>query len=174
MATPNIPDKLINYNVYVENNVLAGVADVTLPSFEALSETIKGAGIAGEIELGTIGHFGKMSTEFTFRTITSAAVALAAQKIHAIELRGAQQVMNTSEGVLSAEPVKVVLRCTPKKVDLGKLAVASVTDTKVEFEVIYIKILVNGEEIVELDKLNSIYKVNGTDYMTSIREALGL
>ena len=44
-----ISEKLINFRVYAENSELLGLADVTLPTLEAKSETISGAGIAGEV-----------------------------------------------------------------------------------------------------------------------------
>ena len=44
----NIPTKINNYNVYNEGEKLLGVGDeLTLPDFEATSETVSGAGILG-------------------------------------------------------------------------------------------------------------------------------
>ncbi|MCL6456491.1 MAG: phage major tail tube protein, partial [Gorillibacterium sp.] len=45
-----VPEKLNDFRVYRDGNNLAGVADIQLPSFENMTETIKGAGIAGEYE----------------------------------------------------------------------------------------------------------------------------
>ena len=41
-----VPEKLINYKVYLDGSDMVGLADVELPNFEAMTETIKGAGIA--------------------------------------------------------------------------------------------------------------------------------
>ncbi len=43
-----VPEKLINFRVYEDGDDLVGVADVTLPTLDAMTETVKGAGIAGE------------------------------------------------------------------------------------------------------------------------------
>ena len=52
----NIPTKINNYNVYNAGDKLLGVGDeLTLPDFEATSETVSGAGILGEIDDPTIG-----------------------------------------------------------------------------------------------------------------------
>jgi len=48
------------------------------------------------------------------------------------------------------------------------------SDTKNTFEVDYIKISIDGKERVELDKYNYICKVDGVDYLSAVREALGL
>ena len=51
MATGNkVPERLVNFRVYNEGNDLLGVATVDLPSIEAMSDTVSGAGIAGEVE----------------------------------------------------------------------------------------------------------------------------
>lgn len=71
MATGNkVPERLINFRVYNDGNDLLGVANVDLPSIEAMSDTVSGAGIAGEVESPILGHFGSMTATFTWRTIT--------------------------------------------------------------------------------------------------------
>lgn len=93
MATGNkVPERLINFRVYNDGNDLLGVANVDLPSIEAMSDTVSGAGIAGEVESPILGHFGSMTATFTWRTITPELAKLANQKAHALDLRGSQQV----------------------------------------------------------------------------------
>ena len=51
MSIANIPEIINDFNVYKGGSKLIGVSDeVTLPDFEAMTETISGAGIAGEYE----------------------------------------------------------------------------------------------------------------------------
>lgn len=57
----------------------------------------------------------------------------------------------------------------PKGVDLGKLSPGKATGTKNTFEVIYIKVEENGKTLLELDKLNFVYIVNGVDILAVIR-----
>ena len=84
MAATQIPEKLINFNVYRDNHVLVGIADVDLPPIEFMTDTIKGSGIAGEVESIVMGHFGKMPLSMTWRTITGDNTYLAAPMIHPI------------------------------------------------------------------------------------------
>ena len=70
--------------------------------------------------------------------------------------------------------VKVVVRGVPKSTELGKLEVGATTDTKNTIEVNYIKITVDQDTILEIDKYNYICNINGTDYLAAVREALGL
>lgn len=45
----NVPEKLINFRVYNNGADLVGSADVTLPKLNAMTQTVKGAGIAGKL-----------------------------------------------------------------------------------------------------------------------------
>ena len=89
-----IPSKINMFNVYKDGNTLAGLSgEVTLPDFEAISETISGPGILGEIDDPTIGHFGSQEIEIPFRNITDDTFILMnpGDEVN-ITLRGAIQV----------------------------------------------------------------------------------
>ena len=143
----NIPTKINNYNVYNEGEKLLGVGDeLTLPDFEATSETVSGAGILGEIDDPTIGHFGNMQLEIPFRTLDKEATNIVPKSI------------------------RVVVRGRAAKLTGGKLKRASTMDSGVTLNILYILIEVNGESVVELDKMNPTYKVNGVDLLAEYKE----
>ena len=71
-------------------------------------------------------------------------------------------------------PVKCAVRGVPKKTELGKFDVGTTTGTANTVETAYIKVSVDGETVLELDKFNYICNTGGVDYMADIREALGL
>ena len=48
------------------------------------------------------------------------------------------------------------------------------SDTKNTIEVNYLKVTIDGENVLELDKYNYICNIGGTDYLSDVREALGL
>lgn len=171
MSNP-IPEKLINFRVYLEGDNLIGVADVELPKLVAMSETVSGAGIAGEVESPVIGHYGSMTTTINFRTVNSDAGTLATPKAHLLDFRGSQQVYDA--GVYSTVPVRVTMKAIPKSVDLGKFKVGSPTETSDEFEVVYLKLYVSGKERVEIDKYNNIARFDGTDVLAGVRADLGI
>lgn len=172
--TTKMAEKLINFRVYNEGQNLLGVADVDLPSIESMTDTVKGAGIAGEVDSPTLGHYGPMSCTINWRTVTKAAMALVKPKAHQLELRGAVQVYDSAAGVYETLAQKFVLKAVPKKMSPGKLDVGTKQDTSSEFEVTYIKIFLDGKETFELDKYNYICKIDGEDFLAGTREALGL
>lgn len=169
-----VPEKLINFRVYEDGTDLLGIADVELPSIEAMTETIKGAGIAGEVESPVLGHFGSMSLTLNWRAVTKPTVHLTRQKAHNLDLRGATQIYNSGTGEYKVSSLKVSVRCIPKKTELGKLDVWATADASNEFEVTYMKVTLDGKDIVEIDKYNYICVINGEDYLKKVRQALGL
>jgi P2 family phage contractile tail tube protein len=171
MANP-IPEKLINFKVFLEGKDLVGVADVELPKLEAMTETVSGAGIAGEVESPVLGHFGSMTTTIKFRTITGDVGTLARPAAHLIDFRGSLQVQDA--GQYKTVPVRATVKAIPKSVDLGSLEVGKPTGTANEFEVVYLKIYVEGKERVEIDKYNFIASFDGVDVLSSVRKDMGL
>lgn len=169
-----VPEKLNDFRVYRDGNDLLGVADVSLPDIEFLSETVKGAGIAGEVDSPTVGQLASMQLSLNWRTITKPLTILAQQKAHALDLRGSMQIFEAAMGEYRQVPVKIAVRGLPKKIGLGKFDKGSSTDSSSEFEVIYMKISINGETVIEIDKYNYVCVINGVDYLLQVRIALGL
>lgn len=168
-----IPEKLINFRVYEGGTNFAGIVDAELPELESMTETVKGAGIAGEYDSPVIGHYQSMTLSLSWRTPTPKLLQLAAPKVHQLDLRGAIQVNDAANGQYKSVPLRVTVNCIPKSTKPGKLEVGSPTDSSNEFEVTYIKIWYDGTEYIEIDKLNFICKINGVDYLAAVRQALG-
>lgn len=171
----NVPERLINFRVYYGGSSdLLGIATVDLPEIEAMSDTVSGAGIAGEVESPVLGHFGSMTTTFTWRTIEKSALTLSQQKAHTVDVRGSQQVYDAGNGVYKTIPVRVSMRIVPKTVTLGSFEPGSTTDTEQEFEVLYLKVVVDGKTLCTIDKFNYVAEIGGEDGLSSVRKDLGL
>lgn len=173
-GTNRVPERLVNFRVYNDNNDLLGIATVDLPEISAMTDTVSGAGIAGEVDSPVLGHFGSMTATFTWRTIESVAMTLAQQKAHAVEVRGSQQSYDAANGVYGSSPVRASMRIVPKTVTLGTFEPGATTDTEQEFEVLYLKLFVDGKEVVEIDKYNFVANFGGHDALESVRADLGL
>lgn len=169
-----IPEVLTGFNIYQDGKTLLGIADVEMPNLEYMTETIRGAGIAGEIEEAIIGHFGAMSTTINFRVINTNIMSLAAPKYHLLEYRGAIQSMDPGAGEIKTGKLKVIVKAMPKNVQTGKLASGSMMDSSFEGGVSYLKIVLDGKTLAEIDKFNYICIIDGVDYLAETREALGL
>lgn len=173
MGVNPIPEKVVNFNVYDEGNKLVGVSgEITLPNLEAMSETISGAGIAGEYESPTPGHFGSISMEIPFRVLYDSSFDLMEPTGRNIVLRASQQSYDVAGGKIEYRALKITIKTLPKGIDLGKLGVGKMTETKNTVEVLYIKVEENGKTLLELDKLNFVFKVNGKDVLSKVRSQI--
>lgn len=169
-----ISEKLTNYACYLEGDQRLGTVDVELPTLEGLTETVKGAAIAGEVDLPALGQYASMTVKLNFRTLDVPSIRLAKQKLHALDFRGSQQVLNAGTGEYENQSVKVSVRAMPKTVEAGKFEAGTPTETANEFEVVYFKIEIGGKRILEIDKLNFIAFIDGEDQLEEVRKNLGM
>ncbi len=165
-----IPSKINMFNVYKDGSTLVGLSgEVTLPNFEALSETISGPGILGELDDPTIGHFGAQELEVPFRNITEDTFGLMnpGDDVN-ITLRGAIQVTSNT-GTVDYVGMRVVVRGKCKAFTPGTVKQGGAMGASVKLELSYNLIELDGNPMVELDKLNSVYKINGVDILEKAR-----
>ena len=168
-----IPEKGINFSVYLEGEDLLGVAEGNFPSLEAMTSEVKGAGIAGVADTIVLGHFNSITVTLNWRTTTDAFMRLAAHATHNLDLYGALQYYDAGMGEYSAVQLHVYMKAITKKNTLGNLVVGDSMGSETEHEILYLKAELDGKERIEIDKLNYIYKVDGTDYLADVRLALG-
>lgn len=170
-----IPEKLNDFRIYANGSgEKTGVADLQLPSFEAMTDTVNGAGIAGEYDSPNIGHFQSMKLTINWRLITGEITEFLKPQMINVDCRLANQEYNPTKGKHEFKANRVVVRGIPTKNDLGKAEKGAANDGSTEIEIHYIKVQREGKTLVELDKDNYIYIVDGVDYMADIRAALGM
>ena len=174
MAINEVRDKLVNYEVFIAGDRKLGMADVTLPEIGYKTDTLSGAGIGGEIDMPTLGQTESMELQINWRTINGDVTELLKQEAHDLELRGANQHYDAGTGKFRVQPVKINVRGVPKSGNLGKFEPSAKSDAGTTLELLYLKVTIDGEKKVEIDKLNYIHYVNGTDYLADVRTALGL
>lgn len=164
--------KINAYNVYNGKNKLVGLSDeVTLPDFEGLTETISGPGILGEIDEPLLGHFGASEIEIPFRTLNEEMWGLLAQGSAVnLTLRMSTQAIVESTMATDFMPSRIVIKGKSKGFTGGSVKQGQGTGSSVKVEVVYILIEVNNKKKFELDKINFIYKVNGTDLLAKVRK----
>ena len=156
------------------SSALLGVADIELPSLEYVTESMSGLGIAGELDTPVIGHFKAISLKLKWNTVNENAVILLAPKTHQLDIRASVQKFDAGNGEFGTDAVKRVARTVPKKFGVGKAEPGKKMDSETELEVNYLKLSQGGKELVEIDKLNFICTIAGTDYLAQVRGDLGM
>lgn len=172
---PQVPEKIANFEVYAgqRSERLLGVADAELPPFDAITEAITGAGIAGTFDSAVPGHFASQSVKVKFRTATTQIAKIPVGVPTMIDLRGAIQVQDPGLGSLVIQAMRVEVRGPVKSLKLGKFEPGKPMDAELEVEVSTIRISFDGVPHIELDKLLNIYNVDGVDYLAGVRAATG-
>lgn len=166
-------EQTINYRCYKDGNQLLGVTTIDLPNLETMTETISGAGIAGEMDVPVMGQFAPISCTLNFSSVTKSQVQLLSPLQHNLVLRGSIQKHDSSTGQVINVPIRYEITGRNKAVTPGTMAVAKPTEGSVEIEVIAIAFFENNEERFEIDKLNSIFRVDGVDYLAGVRNDIG-
>jgi P2 family phage contractile tail tube protein len=169
-----MPRKLKNLNLFNDANSYLGVVkSVTLPPLGRKMEGYRGGGMNGPVkaDLG----FSDDGIQFEWKTGGLDLIALkqfGAVNASGIGLRftGAFQQDDTEE----VSAVEVVLRGRHETIEMGDAAPGEDTEHSITTTCTYYKLVVDNEEIIEIDLLNFIEKVDGVDMLEKQRAALGI
>lgn len=169
-----VPEGMINFKVYRDGVDMLGIAEGTLPNLEAMTHEIKGAGLAGVVDKPVLGHFNSMTLSLTWRSVTGDISILNRPVAHELDLYHSLQRYDAGLGEVKTEQLHVFCKAIPKTFTTGNLVVGDGMGTQMEFELPYLKIWLGEKERAELDKFNYIYKIDGVDYLASVRSDLAM
>lgn len=166
--------KIHSYNVYLDGTKLLGISEeVTLPDFDALTETVSGAGVLGEIDEPVLGRFGAAEIEIPFRTLSEQMWKLAdMQKSINVTLRASTQAITETDMTTDFVPSRIVIKGKNKGFTNGKMKAGEGTAPTMKLEIVYILIEENQKPRFELDKLNFVYAVNGKDLLAKVKSQI--
>ena len=172
MEIYDLPDKINNFNVYDGKTKLVGIsAEITLPSFDPLTDTLNVAGMAGEIESEVIGSFGSMKIEIPFENLFENFFAFAAST-NPIVIRGSMEVFNTQTQAKSLKPIVITVKGRTMNIKPGTFKKGGKGQPSITKEITYIKIAIDNATQLELDKLNSIFIMGGIDLLEQVRSQI--
>ena len=165
-----IPEKINDANIYLAGDKMIGTtAELELPEVKMKTSTVEGMGISGEIDSPTIGQFESMEQTINFNTLYSSAMdMLSPLKTVELTIRAAQQVYD-KEGGYTFKGLRVVERGRVKNFKPSKVKKSETMDASITIELTYILIEVDGSVMLEIDKLNGVYKTNDTDMLAEVR-----
>lgn len=170
-----VPEKLNDFSIFLSGKPnLKGVADLQLPSLESLTETVNGSGMLGEYDSPAYGHFQSMKFTINWRVTSDELLDFYKPEAITVDCRLANQDYDAIKGHHDFKPNRVLVHGLVTKNDLGKVQKASPYEGSTEIEVLYLKLEREGRVLLEIDKINYIYVVDGVDYAARLREALGM
>lgn len=169
-----LPRKLKNFNIFNDANSYQGVAkSVTLPNLARKMESYRGAGMNGPVKADMGLSDDGLQVEWTLGGWDLLALRQwGATNVNAVALRFTGSLQRDDTGEVSA--VEVVMRGRHEEIDFGDAEPGNDTEHSITTTLTYYKLIVDGEELIEIDILNMIEIVNGTDILAEQRAALGL
>lgn len=168
-------EQTVAFRVYHKGSDYVGLATIELPQVQQMTETISGAGIAGEIDNPTIGITQSMTCKLSFTSITDEAFkSLNWTETALWECYSALQISDDATSVRDSIPYRLNFLGRAKSFPLGTLEQGKKHGNEVEMELTRLEILLDGNEKLLIDKLAFIYRVNGTDLLQKVRQQTGL
>jgi P2 family phage contractile tail tube protein len=168
-----IPEVINNFKVYGNDGdeYLGVTAEVSLAELSNVVSAITGAGLAGTFDSPVIGHYDSIKQEIPFRIMTSNAVKMMdPMQVLRLNIRGAIQMTDKGTGVSAFTGLRYVVGGRCIKFAPDKLKAGDVMDCTATIEATYILVEADGEKIIELDKVNNIFSVNGKDLLEEVRK----
>ena len=165
------PGVINNFRVYNDaSRIMGTTGEVALAEFKAMTAAISGAGILGEYNTSVIGMFQSMQQEIPFRMIDEDYFTMlnTGQQSKVVLRSSVQQRNRETGGTLSTKAMRVVFRGHPTEAKPGTIKIGDMMNASITLELTYVLIELGGMTMIELDKLNSVYKVNGVDLLKDI------
>ncbi|WP_321815695.1 MULTISPECIES: phage major tail tube protein [unclassified Paraburkholderia] len=167
-----LPSKLKAFNLFHNGeNFVGKVPEVTLPKLTRKTEDYQGGGMSGPIKI----DFGQEAIQLEWTAgglVKSVLTQYGALKHDAVLLRfaGAYKAEDSD----TADSVEIIVRGRHTEIDFGSAKPKDDTAFKITTAASYYKLSINNEDIIEIDFVNMIEKINGTDLLQAIRTAIGL
>lgn len=167
-----LPRTLKNLNLFIDGRGHAGhVNDITLPKLSIKTEELRAGGMDVPVHIDV--GMEKMECSFVlsdFNPDVFRSFGLMDGAEVPVVIRGATQ----AQGSPKVQAVVITLRGGFKTIDSGVWKVGDKHTLTVTAAVTYYKLTVDGEDLVEIDAINMIRRVNGIDHLEAQRNAIGL
>ncbi|HCH0552157.1 phage major tail tube protein [Pseudomonas aeruginosa] len=169
-----MPRKLKNMNLFNDGGSYQGVVkSCTLPSLARKMEAFRGGGMNGPVKADLGFDDDGIQFEWTLGGLDLTALKqYGAVSASGVMLRFAGSFQQDDTGEVT--PVEIVVRGRHETIEMGDAQPGEDTEHKITTTCSYYKLVVNGEEVIEIDLLNFVEKVNGKDLLEAQRKAIGL
>lgn len=165
------PEVINNFRVYNDAaRVMGTTGEVNIAEFQAMTSTVSGAGILGEYNTAVIGMFQSMQQDIPFRMIDKDYFTMlnTGEQSKVVLRSSVQQRNRETGGTLSTQAMRLVFRGHPTAAKMGTIKIGDMMNAGITLELTYVLIEIGGMVMLELDKLNSVYKVSGRDLLKDI------
>jgi P2 family phage contractile tail tube protein len=166
-------NRLTNANVYVSGNSLLGQAEeVNLPDLKHKLSEHKALGMIGTTELWA--GIDKMEATIKWNSFYKDTLVLFADPTQALQLQIRSSLETYgSTGRTEQKPVVCFITGMPKNFPMGNFKQHDNVEATSQLTIIYMKVEIDRQEIIEVDLMANIFRVNGVDIMAQYRANIG-
>lgn len=164
----DIKGPVVADTVYSDNVLVAKDVAFTLPGIEFITATVQAM---GNMDVPLIGLLENMELAITKIGLDKGLGRMNRLKKQNFEFRWVQNVVK-SDGNTGVEGCKAFIRTMPGAFPEIGVEVGSATEQENKYNVTRAQIFANGEEILCVDRLAQILRVDGVDYMSQINNLL--
>jgi P2 family phage contractile tail tube protein len=166
-------NSITNANIYVNGTSLLGRAEeIKLPDIAAMMQERKALGMIGKIELPT--GFDKLEGEIKWNSLYSDVAVLMANPFKTLQLQCRSSIETYgSQGRVDEQAMVTYLTVMFKKNPMGAFKQHDPAEFPSAFSATYIKQVIAGKEVLELDYMANIFRVGGEDMMATYRSNIG-
>jgi len=160
------------YKVYDSESgaELNGSVKVDLPVMTLITNTYKGAGLGGEINVPALALMTPLTATLAFPVIYGAITEyLEIGTTKTVDLRIEIIVLDKDTHALVRVPIRWVLKGPLSEANSGSVEPATAGESSIKMEVYYMHHWIDGEEKLEWDCFKGIHTVNGKDMMAETR-----
>jgi len=166
-------NRIVNANIYIEGvNMLGRAEEIKLPDIAAIMSEHKALGMIGKMELPS--GFDKLEGEIKWNSLYEEAAKYMANPFKALQLQCRSSIETyASGGRIEEVPLVTHLTVMFKKNPLGAFKQHDNAEFSSAFSATYIKQVIKGKDVLELDYMANIFKVNGEDLLATYRDNIG-
>ncbi|MFP1796906.1 phage major tail tube protein [Lonsdalea quercina] len=166
-------NRITNANIYLSGaNLLGRAEEIKLPDISMTMQEHKALGMVGKIELPS--GFDKLEGEIKWNSFYREAMLATANPYSALSLQCRSSVERyTAQGRVDEVPMITYLTVMFKKNPLGTFKPHENAEFSSSFNCTYVKQVMDGEDILELDYLANIFMVKGVDQLSDYRTNIG-
>lgn len=165
--------RVTNANIYLEGNSLLGRGEeVSLPDIKFKKAEHKALGMIGSPEF--FAGIDKMEAKIKWNSFYDDVLKKFANPFKSLSLQVRASVEEHGvPGRISEKPLVAFITCQSSNFPGGNFKQHDNVELESNLTVTYYKLVIDGKDIVEIDIMSNIYKVEGVDMLANYRANIG-
>lgn len=164
----DIKSAVVADTVYVDNALVAKDVSFTLPGLEFMTADVQAM---GNMSVPLIGLLENMELAITKIGMDKGLSRMNRLQKQNIEFRWVQNVVK-ADGSTATEGCKAFVRTMPGNIPETGIEVGSASEHEATYNVTRMQVYVAGSEVLCVDRLSQILRIDGKDYMSKINNLL--